>query len=531
MPEPLWLLASHDRAAVDTLAAVLHLRAPAARVLWNRGYRDPASARRFLAPSLDDLNDPSLLAGIAPAVERVLAAIRNREKILLYGDYDVDGASSVAILVKAIELAGGAASYHVPHRLRDGYGMQSGVLQRAAASGVKLVISVDTGIRAAAVLRETAALGLDVIITDHHLPDSELPAALAVLNPNLPGAAYPDKHLCGAGVAFKLAQALFQRLNWTPEKVRRVTESFLKLVAIATIADVVPLTGENRVIVKRGLEALHTVRSPGLRALLEVSGFTQGATLSAGQVAFRIAPRMNAAGRMAGADEVIELLLTSDAERARAIAQQLHVLNQERQKTEAGIVLRALDECARTPVTPSHAALVFSGADWHRGVVGIVASRLVERFHRPVFVLGEDGGLAQGSGRGIHAFHLLEALESMSDLFSRFGGHKQAAGVTLPVNRVAEFRERLNAYAACRLTPEDFRQTFELDASISLDEATDEAILEVLTLAPFGYGNPSPLFLVSGAELDGAPQVLKDKHRILRLRQSGRTLRVKAWNF
>ncbi|HLJ14831.1 MAG TPA: single-stranded-DNA-specific exonuclease RecJ [Bryobacteraceae bacterium] len=531
MLEPLWVLPDLDEAAIAPLASELKLCRPAARVLWNRGYRDAAAARRFLDPSIDDLHDPKLLPGLDTAVERLLRAVRQQEKILLYGDYDVDGASSVVILKKAIELAGGTARHFVPHRLRDGYGMRSEVLRCAAAEGVKLVISVDTGIRAAAVVREAATLGLDVVITDHHLPDSELPPALAILNPNLPGCTYPDKDLCGAGVAFKLVQALLERLDWPGDKRRRMIDSFLKMVAIATIADVVPLTGENRVIVKRGLAALRNVRSPGLRALLEVSGLAEGDSPSSGQVAFRIAPRMNAAGRMASAEEVIELLLTEDEDRARALAAQLHALNGERQQTEAGIVRRVLEECVQTPVSDDYAALVFSGEGWHRGVVGIVASRLVERFHRPVFVLGEASGQAQGSGRGIRNFHLLEALESMSQLFLRFGGHKQAAGVTLACEHIAEFRERLNCYAGARLTKSDFRETIEVDARLSLDEATDDAVLEILTLAPFGSANPAPLFFVQGAELYGPAQVLKDEHRIVRLRQNNRTVRVKAWNF
>lgn len=531
MLEPRWALPDMDLAGVESLAAALNLRLPAARVLWTRGYRDAPSATRFLNPSIDDLNDPALLPGLDRAVERLLEAIQRQEKILLYGDYDVDGASSVVILKKAIELAGGSASHYVPHRLRDGYGMRADVIRQAAADGVRLVISVDTGIRAADVVREAATLGLDVIITDHHLPDSELPPALAVLNPNLPGCAYPDKHLCGAGVAFKLVQAVLDRMEWPTDKRRRMIDSFLKLVAIATIADVVPLTGENRVIVKRGLAALRNIRNPGLRALLEISGLAQGNSPSSGQVAFRIAPRMNAAGRMASAEEVIELLLTEDEERARALASQLHALNQERQQTEAGIVRRVLDECVQVPVGDDQAALVFCGDGWHRGVVGIVASRLVERFHRPVFVLGEENGHAQGSGRGIRGFHLLEALESMSDLFTRFGGHKQAAGVALARERVVEFRYRLNAYAGARLNARDFRETIEIDGPIEIGEITDDAILEVLSLAPFGYANPTPLFCVRNAELFGPPQVLKEKHRILRLRQDGRMLRVKAWNF
>src|SRR5260370_616112 len=268
--------------------------------------------------------------------------------------------------------------------------MRAEVIERAAAMGVRLIVSVDTGIRASEVVRGARELGIDVIVTDHHLPEAELPPALAVLNPNRRDCSYPEKNLCGAGVAFKLVQALLATLDWTAARRQRVIESFLKLVAIATVADVVPLLGENRIIVKHGLGGLHTVRNPGLRALLQVAGFTAGRAPTSTQVAFRVAPRINAAGRMASADAVIRLFLTDDSAEAQSIAGQLHALNQERQETEADIVAAVLDECTRSPVTDDQIALVFCGADWHRGVVGIVASRLVERFSRPVFVLSED---------------------------------------------------------------------------------------------------------------------------------------------
>lgn len=526
-----WLLPQINPNEVAALQQSLAIGAPAARVLWSRGCRDPEEARKFLKPSLEDLHDPSLLRGMREAAQRLHAAVERREKVLLYGDYDVDGTSSVVILKKAIEIAGGTASYHVPHRLRDGYGMRTDVIEEAAAAGVSLVISVDTGIRAAEVVKRARALGIDVIITDHHLPENELPPALAVLNPNRQDCTYPDKNLCGAGVAFKLVQALFDRLGWTPARKRKMLESFLKLVAIATVADVVPLTGENRIIVRVGLDGLRLVRNPGLRALLDVSGFAEGSSLSVGQVAFRVAPRINAAGRMANASDVIDLFLTDDPARARSLAAELHSLNQERQQTEADIVRSILEECEKTPVTDGQAALVFSAPGWHRGVVGIVASRLVERFHRPVFVFGEEDGAAQGSGRSIPAYHLLEALESMHDLFNRFGGHKQAAGVSLPVERVAEFRDRFNAHARARLRPQDFQPALEIDAAIDFSEMTDQAVAEVLMLAPFGAANPTPIFAVTDAEVASTPAVFKDKHLHVRLRHQGRVLRVKAWNF
>lgn len=517
-------------AAVDAFARELNLRSPAATVLWNRGYRTAAEARVFLEAPLENLHDPFLLAGMREAATRLAAATRNREPVLLYGDYDVDGTSSVVILKTAIELAGGQASHHVPHRLKDGYGMRSEVVDEAAARGIKLIVSVDTGIRAGEVVRHAAELGIDVIVTDHHLPEAELPPALAVLNPNRPDCPYPEKNLCGAGVAFKLIHALMLTLEWPADRIRRMLESFLKLVAIATIADVVPLTGENRILVKRGLAGLKHVKNPGMRALLDVSGLAEGAHPSAGQIAFRIAPRINAAGRMATANDVIDLFTTTDENRARELAAQLHQLNAERQEAEAAILRAIWKECEERPVTSGQYALVFSGAGWHRGVVGIVASRVVERYHRPVFVLGEEGDLAQGSGRSIRAFHLLEALESMPELFSRFGGHRQAAGLAMSAAAVAEFRERFNAFAAARLTPEDLQPILELDGEITINDLDDGSAAEVLNLAPFGMGHPSPCFAIRDVEIAAPPQPLGEKGLVLRLRQNGRFMRVKTWD-
>jgi single-stranded-DNA-specific exonuclease len=528
-----WLLPNLDPGEVETLSRALRIGMPAASVLCGRGFRDAASARRFLCPSLDDLHDPLAMRGMACAVERLTRAIRNRENILIYGDYDVDGATSVVILKRSIELAGGVADFHVPDRLKDGYGMRPEVVAAAAERGVSLIISVDTGIRAAEVVRRARELSIDVIITDHHLPEAELPPALAVLNPNRPDCDYPEKNLCGVGVAFKLVQALVATLDWPPQKRRRILESLLKLVAIGTVADVAPLTGENRIIVKHGLSGLRDVRNPGLRALLDVAGFTGGSVPTATQVAFRIAPRMNAAGRMATANDVIEMLLTADAVRARLLAEQLHALNTERQKTETDIVETILSECARVPIDDSQAALVFCAPDWHRGVLGIVASRLVERFHRPVFVLSEDRdtGFAQGSGRSITRFHLLDALESMPEMFVKFGGHSHAAGLTLAASNVALFRRDLETYAALRLTPEDFAPEVPIDAVMTLRDISETTVTEISTLEPFGCGHPAPLFAALGAEVAGLPVIWKQKHLRVPLRQEGRLLWLKAWNF
>jgi single-stranded-DNA-specific exonuclease len=512
------------------LARTLDVGLPVARVLFHRGYQEPSAARKFLTPDLTMLHDPFLLLGMDRAVSRLLRAIEQKEPILVYGDYDVDGTSSVVILKKAIDLAGGVVEYRVPHRLREGYGMRPEVLEEAASRGVKLVISVDTGIRSADVVRAATVLGVDMIITDHHLPDGDIPPAIAVLNPNQPGCPYPEKNLCGAGVTFKLIQALLQRLAWPEAKAMRMLESFLKLVAIATVADVVPLTGENRVIVKTGLSGLDRVANPGLRALLDVAGFNEGKAPSAGQVAFRVAPRINAAGRMANASDVIEMFLTADGTKARDLATQLHDLNQTRQQTELDIVTEVLAMCEENPIDSGQYALVFSKEGWHRGVIGIVASRIVERFNRPVFILGEEDGKAQGSGRSIKPFHLLDALESMADLFEKFGGHKQAAGLTLSAARVPEFRERLNAYAASVLTPEDLRPVLHIDAVVEAKDLDTKTVAEIFSLAPFGFGNPSPTLAILGAEVTAPPQVIKEKHLKVRVRQNGRQFTAMGWN-
>ncbi|MEZ5354420.1 MAG: single-stranded-DNA-specific exonuclease RecJ [Bryobacteraceae bacterium] len=532
-PPARWTLPTVTEEDASRLAGELGISALVARILIKRGYGDAEAAHRFLHPSLDAMHDPRLLAGMEAAAPRLARAVREKEPILLYGDYDVDGTSSVVILKKSLELLGADADFHVPHRLKDGYGMRPEVITEAAARGVKLIVSVDTGIRALEVCRHARELGVDVIVTDHHLPEAELPPAAAVVNPNQPGCPYPEKNLCGAGVAFKLVQALWGELDVPAARAARLTESFLKLVAIATVADVVPLTGENRIIVSHGLRGLGRTPNPGLRALLAVAGFEEGANPTAGQIAFRVAPRINAAGRMATARAVIELLTTTDAGRAAAIAAELNELNADRQAAEAGMLEDALAACEAEPVGEDRRGLVFAGEGWHRGVVGIVASRLVDRFHRPAFVIGIDSerGEAQGSGRSIPAFHLLEGLESMADLFLKFGGHRQAAGVTLRTDRLEEFRKRFNEYACRVLEPADLCAQYEPDAVLRLGELNEKTFGEIAALAPFGYANPAPLFAVLGAEVPAPPTVMKEKHLRFRIRQQGRWFGCKAWHW
>lgn len=533
-----WRKSASDPAAASILAQTLKLEPAVAAILAGRGCASVQAATEFLNPSLEQLHDPFALRDMDRACGRIQKAISGREPILLYGDYDVDGTCSIVVLKKTIEMLGGLADFHIPHRVKDGYGMRSDVIARAAEAGIRLIVSVDTGIRASEVVRHANAIGIDVIVTDHHLPESELPPAYAVLNPNRPDCSYPNKHLCGAGVTLKLVQALLGQANLPAQRQAALLDSFLKPVAIATVADIVPLAGENRAIVKRGLSGLSRVRNCGLRALLAVSGLDKGEAPSAHQVAFRLAPRINAAGRMATAKEVIELFLTDDANRARQLAEHLNELNGERQKVEAAIVETVLKECEESGAGETSSALVFAGKTWHLGVLGIVASRLVERFGRPVFVLSEFASddaqevCLSGSGRSIPAFHLLEALESMADLFQKFGGHRQAAGLSLRASNLEDFRLRFQRFAAERLCPDDFRPQYAVDAELELPELTERCAQQILTLGPFGFGNPSPILCCPGVRIAGPPRAdASGKHLTVPLRQNNRTLFCKAWNF
>lgn len=536
-PEARWNIRENDSTLTATLAAELQIPRLLAAILQARGYTDATTARGFLAPELEAMHDPFLLRDMDRAVERILKALDTKQPILLYGDYDVDGTSAIVVLKKALEILGGDVDFHVPHRLNEGYGMRAGVIDEAVARGVRLVVSVDCGIRSRQVVEHANALGCDVIVTDHHLPEAELPPALAVLNPNRPDCGYPNKNLCGAGVALKLIQALQVRRNLGEGRRKALLESFLKPVAIATVADIVPLTGENRVIVQRGLSGLKNVRNLGLRSLMRVAGFDDGDCPSAHQVAFRIAPRINAAGRMASARDVIELFLTDDVDRARQLAEQLDALNRERQQVEADIVEQIVRECEQLESGPLKRGLVFAGKGWHLGVLGIVASRLVERFSRPVFVVSDavaeaSGEYLVGSGRSIPGFHLLAALESMPELFTRFGGHKQAAGLTLAAEKLSEFQSRFADFAHGTLSDDDLRPEYQVDAQASFAELTEQTVSAVLSLGPFGFGNPAPILLARGVEVAGPMKLMKDgKHCSVPLRHDGRMLFCKGWNF
>jgi single-stranded-DNA-specific exonuclease len=487
-----------------------------ARLLVMRGIADSETAERFLAPSLAHLYSPYLMAGMKAAVDRLDAAIENKEGILIYGDYDVDGTTAIVILKTAIELCGGSADFHVPHRIKEGYDLRGDVIERAAAEGIHLIISVDTGIRAFAAAETAHRLGVDLIVTDHHLPGSDgMPTALAVLNPNQPGCAYPCKALCGAGVAFKLAQALMERR--LPHRDQApLLKSFMKVVAIATIADAVPLTGENRVFAKLGLEALRSAVNPGLKALLEAAQVC-GRPLTSGEVGFRIAPRINAAGRMDVARDVIELFSVKDAGRAREIANKLDQLNGERQAEERRILDAIHSRLEQEPALLESFCLVIDGDGWHRGVIGITATRVVERYCRPTLVISRDGDQAHGSGRSIRAFHLLNALESCAPLFTRFGGHAHAVGFSMPAANLPELCAHLDAYARARLTLSDFEPILDVDAELPFDQISHNLFQALRRLEPFGMGNPEPVFAAHNLRVMAMPRVIREKHVKLKL--------------
>ena len=522
-----WSLKSPDASRVHALSQELRGgRSSAsdhcsllASLLVTRNIADLESAERFLSPSIAHLHSPYAMTGMKAATERLAAAIARQEGILIYGDYDVDGTTAIVVLKTAIELCGGTASFHVPHRIREGYGMKDEVIERAAADGVRLIISVDTGIRAFAAGETARRLGVDLIVTDHHLPGHDgLPTALAVLNPNQPDCAYPCKALCGCGVAFKLAQALMEKCLDRPDQSRLLT-SFMKVVAIATVADAVPLVGENRVFAKLGLEGLRSAVNPGLKALLEMAEL--GARpLTSGEVAFRIAPRLNAAGRMDVARDVIDLFTVKDAAQAREIATRLDKLNTDRQEEERRILQELEGRFEKEPALREAFCIVVDGEGWHRGVIGITATRVVERYGRPALVISHDGEEAHGSGRSIRAFHLLDALESCAPLLDRYGGHAHAVGFALPVSRVPELRNHLDSYARARLTLRDLEPIVELDAEIPLGSVTPNLLAELRRLEPFGMGNPEPVFFTPCVRLLQPPRILKEKHAKLKLGQS-----------
>src|SRR5580765_486293 len=510
-----WIIQPQNAALAAEFAASLSVSTVVAGLLLARGYDTKESANSFLIPSLDQLHDPFLMLGMRDAVKRLLAAIDQQEPILIYGDYDVDGTTGTAVLLRALRMLGATTGFHVPHRFTEGYGIRQEALEKAASEGYKLVVSVDCGITAHEPLIWARANGLDIIVTDHHLPDEDegAPPAFAVLNPNQHGCDYPDKHLAGVGVAFKLVHALFRERGREAQ-----VPGFLKMVAIGTVADVAKLVGENRAIVSLGLADLPRAVNHGLRALIEIAGCGDDSEMTAYDLGFRIGPRINAAGRMDAARAVVELFQANEKEEAQRLAEHLDTRNRERMEAQREIFNRAVEEFESGPDREfqTHAAVI-AGDGWHRGVIGLAASKIAERLNRPCVVISLDGDVGHGSARSIAAYHLFDGLTACRDLLEKFGGHSHAAGLSIRRERLDEFRRRLNEHAGSCLTEDDLIPGIEIDAEISPPELSFQFSQDLRALEPFGAGNPRPVFMTRGWRLMSEPQVIKEQHLKMRV--------------
>lgn len=541
MPSPAktWHLLPHDRSAIERLAESLRLSPVVAQLLLNRGVREPEPARRFLDAPLTDLHPPALLPGVIAAADRLHEAVRQNRRVCVYGDYDVDGTTGTAILWQTLRLLGGQADFYVPHRLEEGYGLNRDALRQIAESGAKVVVTVDCGISAVDEAEEARKLGLELVITDHHEFKETLPAADVLVHPRLPGTTYPFHDLSGAGVAFKLAWALCQRASGGEKVTPRFRDFLMDSVALAAlglIADVVPLQEENRVFVRHGLHRLQRSPTVGLKALLAAAGLGDKPAVSAEDVAFKLAPRMNAAGRLGCARLVVELLTTTSTQRAADLARFLEEQNQQRQTLERRIATQAREMAEEQDDAP---ALVLASADWHPGVIGIVAGRLAEQYARPVLMVavtkvraGEGEELVgQGSGRSVAGFALHEALKDCTDLLLSHGGHAMAAGFRVQPDRIDAFRERFCARVGRQFTAGPQAPRLVLDAEVPLSALTFGLLNDLDRLEPYGSANRRPLFLAGDVEVVGEPSRIGrgDLHLTFRVRQENTTMRAIAF--
>ena len=523
MNSSLWMLqpALPEAAA---LAAELGIPVPIAQVMVNRKILTAEAGRAFLYGNLDGLHDPYLMKDMAKAVARIQQAIARGEKILIFGDYDVDGVLSVVMLFKALTSLGAAVEYFIPERLTDGYGIKEHHVDIPVRRGTGLVISVDCGIKAVEFTAQAKEKGVDVIITDHHRPGDTLPAAAAILNPVLEDSGYPDRDLAGVGVTFKLIQALLEKSG----KAAGLPH-YMKLVCIGTVADVAALKGENRLFVKYGLKGLGSVTNTGLKSLIDACGLGKR-QISEGDLGFRIGPRINAAGRMGMTDLAVRLFFCDSIEESLVLVQQLEELNSKRQKTEEKIFQAAKKKIEEESLDQKYKCLILGSEEWHRGVIGIVASKLKDYFHRPVLLFAYENGKACGSGRSISDVPLIELLDECKHLFLSYGGHRLAVGCTLPVDRMGTFKETLNALAATRIGDEALKRKIRIDAQLSFSDIDNAFLGHFSLLVPFGVGNPKPLFVTEGVEILSAPQVLQRKHLKFLARHNGRVFEVMGWD-
>lgn len=522
-----WNILKHDREKIIPLSQSLKVSPLIAALLVSRGYETEEKALKFLKPSTDDLHEPKLLKDLDKSVKRIFKAIENQEKILIWGDYDVDGTTGTVVLRKALEILGAKTGFHVPHRFTEGYGINIEKLSEAKEKGYTLVISVDTGARAFEPAAWAKENGLDLIITDHHLSDETHgnPDAFAIVNPNQKGCDYPDKNLAGVGVAFKLAHALLR------EKGRdNLVEGFLKVVAIGTIADIMRLTGENRAIVSIGLGDLPKAKNFGLRALMEVADCNS--TMTSYDIGFRVAPRINAAGRMDVARQVVELFEAKTFEQAREFAEILDSRNRERQTIQKQITELALQEYLENGGSQNQKYIaVVAGKGWHRGVIGLASSRISDKIYRPSLVISIEDGIGHGSARSIGNFHLLQALESCGELFEKFGGHAAACGFTIKEENIDDLRVKLNEYASQNLAEKELIPEIRIDANVSSQTLDLQLVEELKQLEPFGAGNSKPVFVTKDLILSDEPFVMKEKHLKMKLRDArGKQFEAVWWD-
>ncbi|HEX5408619.1 MAG TPA: single-stranded-DNA-specific exonuclease RecJ [Gemmatimonadaceae bacterium] len=503
-----------DAAAVNALATALHLPDAICRLLVQRGFADIAEAKRYLRPDLDQLHDPLEFAGMDVAVARLQGAIRNGERILVHGDYDVDGICSTTLLLRALRYCGGIALPFIPRRVEDGYDLTMAGVNAAVQERASLIVTCDCGTTAVEPVHAAHELGIDVIITDHHLPSSDevLPDAVAILNAKRPGCSYPDKDLAAVGVAYKLALALARALGMSEAPIH----DMLDLVALATIADIAPLRGENRILVRHGLKLMQHARNVGLRALIHAAGL-EGKPLTAGRVGFILAPRLNAVGRLDHALRGVELLMTDSEEEANSIARVLEETNRRRQQLDRDTLAEAMDMAAALDMEETY-GIVLAREGWHAGVIGIVASRLVEEFCRPVMLIALHDGQGKGSGRSTGGFDLHAGLTACRHLLTRYGGHKAAAGVSLAADRVTDFAAAFNAVARERLTQADFVRRVHVDLAVPLPEASEDLERLLRHFEPYGVGNPQPVFVARGVRLAAPPRVIGRQRDHLKLR-------------
>ena len=506
-----WILPEGDvEAAATALVSELKLHPLAARVLVQRGYRTPQQAKAFLSDALTDLPDPLLMKGMPAAVARVAAAVLEKQKVTLYGDYDVDGVSSTALLSTFLRQLGHPVETYIPHRLGEGYGLNSAAIEKIAADGTRLLITLDCGITSHAEVSLAQQRGVDVVVVDHHAVPETMPPAIAVLNPLQPGCEYPTKFLCAGGVTFNLCIGLRKHLRdrgFFAARAEPNLKSLMDLVALATVADVVPLVGVNRLLVRHGLKELTVGNRPGVRALKDVADLS-GEQITSGHVGFRLGPRINAAGRLDDASVGLKLLCAETYEEALPLARALDEANRERQLIEKSMIEAAIAQ-GEAAVARGARGLVLWSEDWHPGVVGIVASRMVERFHRPAVLIGIREGVGRGSARSIEGFHLYDALKSCSAPLSRFGGHKHAAGLSILPEHLATFTAAFEKIAAEKLGEDDLVGRCKVDAVVRLQEIDEAAVEALAQLAPFGMGNPEPVLVSRG--LVAVPRLLAAK--------------------